>query len=402
MLPTGPALWIPAMGHLPLPDDLTVLLVSCLTTLTESDDDALVTPHGRDRVYHRLIQLLTRWATTVKRRLMLRSLGWAATAASVGHLINPDEQARVAKVLNNPRRIDATTIDHFETILWRCKRLDDKLGPHGVLDIVLIQRQLLHTLRADCPDALRPRLLSALSYASWSAGWYSFDQNDFDRAAYYYEDARVLAHEAGNIELGALVLSNLSHLATWQGRARIGIDHAVASSQWANHTSDMRLRAHCAAKAAKAYAADGQRAACLTALDEAETALGKIDDQAPGYIYIYGEGLHISNCGECHLGLGDARRAVDYAQRSLAALNPSLTRIVALTSVDLARAYAQSHEIEEAARLLGDAGEIAARNSSIRLIKVLKQGRTDLQPWADATAVRELDDRLSSHGLILL
>jgi len=95
---------------------------------------------------------------------------------------------------------------------------------------------------------------------------------------------------------------------------------------------------NCAAKAAKTYAADGQEKACLTAIGAAETAPNKIDDQAPSYVYLYDEGLHISNCGECHLALRNGDRAADYAQQSLATLNPSYNRIVALTTVNLGRA----------------------------------------------------------------
>ncbi len=66
-----------------------------------------------------------------------------------------------------------------------------------------------------------------------------------------------------------------------RGRARsrrIGIDHAVAADAWASHTGDMRLRAYCADGAAVAYAADGQRDACLAALDAAQAAVGGIGD----------------------------------------------------------------------------------------------------------------------------
>ncbi|MGH3913477.1 MAG: hypothetical protein ACRDTC_08710 [Pseudonocardiaceae bacterium] len=401
ILPTSPTLWTPTTGHLPLPDDLTVLLVNCLTTLTAPEDDTLLTPHGGDRVYHRLVQLLTRWAHTMKRRLMLRSLGWAATAASVGHLIDPDEQARVMTVLNNPSRLDTATLEHFEAVLWHCQRQDDTLGPRGVLETVLIQRQLLHPLLADCPATLQPRLLSTLSNASRHAGWLSFDLNDFDSAGYYYEDARLRAHEAQNIELCAFVLCQMSHSATWQNKPHIGLDHAVAAQQWANRTGDTRLRAYTADVAARAYAADGQHEACLSALDTAHSALPAAGDQTPSYAYFYDEALHISIRGGCHLTLRESERATGYAQQSLATLDPSLTRNTALTIVDLARAYAQSHEVDEAARLLGNAGDIAAHNSSTRLIEVLQQGRADLQPWANATAVRELDDRLRHHGLLL-
>ena len=75
----------------------------------------------------------------------------------------------------------------------------------------------------------------------------------------------------------------MSYLATWQGKLRIGIDHAVAASQWADRTEDTRLRAYTADVAARAYAADGQRDACLTALDTAHTVLTMADDQTPSY-----------------------------------------------------------------------------------------------------------------------
>jgi len=271
-----------------------------------------------------------------------------------------------------------------------------------VLDTVLAQRSLLRSLLPNCPDSLRPRLLSALGLASRYAGWCSVDLNDIDSAEYFYEDARALAHEAGNIALGAIVLGGMSRMAVWHGKPRVGIDHAVAARQWADRTGDMRLRAWTAAAGvARAYAADGRRDACLAALDTAETELGRASEQVPSYYSInYYDGIHTSFCGECHLRLRDAERAADYAQRSLVTLDRSYTRHVALTTVNLARAYAQSDEVDEAARLLGDAAEIAAGNSSARLVTALRRGRADLRPWADTATVRTLDDRLASCGVV--
>jgi tetratricopeptide (TPR) repeat protein len=191
----------------------------------------------------------------------------------------------------------------------------------------------------------------------------------------------------------------MSHLATWQGKPRTGIDHAVAAGQWADRTEDTRLRAYTADVTARAYAADGQRDACLTALDTAHTVLTTADDQAPSYT-LYDEATHISTRGGCHLKLGDTDRAVSYAQQSLEVLDWSRARFVAMTIVDLGEAYIQCNEIDEAARLFGDAGDIAASHSSARLIGRLEQARADLQPWQHTTAVRALDDRLASYGLV--
>jgi hypothetical protein len=104
--------------------------------------------------------------------------------------------------------------------------------------------------------------------------------------------------------------------------------------------------------------------------------------------------VHLGKRARCHLALGEADRAVDYARQSLATVDPVFPRHVALTSVDLARAYARSREVTEAARLLGDAGEIAAHHSSTRLITRMRQARAELDPWQGVRAVRELDDRL--------
>lgn len=101
-------------------------------------------------------------------------------------------------------------------------------------------------------------------------------------------------------------------MATWQGKPRIGIDHVVAAGQWADRTDDMRLRAYTAGVAARAYAADGQRDACVKALDAAHTTLTRADDQAPSYS-TYDEAIHISIRGGCHLTLGEADHAVSYA-----------------------------------------------------------------------------------------
>ncbi len=54
------------------------------------------------------------------------------------------------------------------------------------------------------------------------------------------------AHGAEDTELGAFVLCNMSHLATWRGQARVGIDHAIAAQGWASQTDDLQLQAYAA------------------------------------------------------------------------------------------------------------------------------------------------------------
>lgn len=401
VVPSDIAVW--ASAHdLQLPDTFVAMLMQFLGSLVRSGPGARITPRDRDLAYHRLVEFLVSWARTMDRRDAIRLLAWAASAASVLPATADTEQARVTSVLSTSNRVDVQVIEHIEAMLWHCQQQDHALGPQAVLTTVLAQRDLSCALLPECPDDLRPRMLSAQSEASRQAGWLSYDLKRFDHAGYYYEDARALAHQAQNIGLGAFVLCQMSQLATWQGTPRIGIDHAVAAGQWAKRTDDLRLRAFAADVAARAYAADGQRDACLTALDTAHSVLTAAGDRIPG-LYApfndYDEALHIAFRGGCHLKLGEPDRAVFYTQQSLDTLDRSNARNVAMTIVDLGEAYARCDEIDEAARLLGDAGDIAAGNSSVRLIERLKQGRVELQPWNHTTAVRQLDERLMAYGM---
>ncbi len=398
VVPSDVAVWATAAG-LQLPDTLVAMLMHYLGSLVTPDREMRNTPRDRDQAYHQLVQFLRSWAHTMDRRDVLRLLARAGTAASVFPATVGDEHERVASVLSRSSRVDAQTIEHIEAVLWHCRRQDHALGPQAVLTTVLAQRDLTRALVPDCPDTLQPRILSVLSEASRQAGWLSFDLKQFDHAGYYYEDARTLAHEAENTGLGAFVLCEMSHLATWQGKPRIGIDHAVAAGQWADRTDDVRLRAYTADVAARAYAAEGQRDACVSALDTAHTVLTTADDHAPSYT-VYDEAIHISIRGGCHLEFGETDRAVSYAQQSLELLDRSRTREIAMTIVDLAEVYVHCNEIDEAAQLLGDAGNIAAGHSSCRLIGRLEQARAAMQPWQHTAAVRGLDERLAAYGLV--
>ncbi|MGH3952314.1 MAG: hypothetical protein ACRDSE_24900, partial [Pseudonocardiaceae bacterium] len=393
----GQASAVTALTVLALPDHVVASLLQYLESLTSS----LTTPQERDRAYHELGQLLRRWAHSMDRRVALRLLGWAATAASAAATLDGDGYERVVSVFSGSSRVDTPTIEHIEAVLRSCNWQDRALGPHAALDTVLAQRHLVRSLLPECPAPLRPRLLSVQSESSRLAGWLSFDLNQFDSAGYYYEDARALAHEAQNAERGAFVLCEMSHLATWRGMPRTGIDHAVAAGQWAGRAGDQQLRAYTFDVAARAYAADGQRDACLSALDAAHAALPAAGDDPAESVCSYDEAIHISIRGGCHLALHDSQRAIDYSQQSLATLDPSAVRNVAFTRLELGTAYVQCEEIDEAARLLGDAGEIAAGNSSARLTERLHQARAQLQPWQDTHAVRELDERFTTYGLAM-
>lgn len=344
------------------------------------------------------------WASDVNRRELLRLLGLASAEVAVPPVLaglNGDDQDRVAHAVGAPSRVDELTIQHIGSMLYAAMHQDDALGPHAVLDTVLAQRRLVQTLLADCPSALRTPLLSLYSNMSRFAGWLSFDLVDYDTASRYHEEARLAAHEAEDTDLSVFVLCNMSHLATWQGRPRVGVDHAMAARNWANDTDDGLLRAYTADVAARAYAGMGNRRASLEALDTAHTGVTDARPQTPAtsLAYFYGPAQLAQTRSLCQLQLGDAAQAEQAARESLTQMGRSFVRNQAFSAIHLGNAYLTAGELEQAVSVVGDGAALAARNRSARVMQTIAQTRANMRLWRDTPAVRELDAKLASYGL---
>ncbi len=352
-----------------------------------------------------LAEALIGWADAVKRRDLLQKLSKTAALAAASPILDrldPDEQERVALAIVTPSRVDAAVIDCIEEVLHQCMRQDEILGPRAVLEIVQAQRNLVLVMQAEAPDQLRPRLLSLFSKLSALAGWLSFNLNDFESAQCHHEEARRAAHEAQDAELAAFVLSDMSYVAAWRGLARVGIDHAVAAKDWARSTDNPLMHSYVADRAARAYAIEGERQACMEELEVARSELSAAiaRGQRSRLLWFYHKWLLSSTESFCHLRLGDPRRAAEASIRSLALIDSSFVRNRALITVRLGVSKLREENIDEAARVLGDAADLAARNRSARLVDRLRAARAEIGPWETASAVRELDQRLAAHGLV--
>jgi tetratricopeptide (TPR) repeat protein len=400
-----PATGIFAAGDaVELPHDVAGQLLRSVGVLVGPDGRAEMSASQRDVLFKHLVHFLATWAHAMDRREVLRILGWAATAATAAPILenlSPVEQDRVVAAVQAPHRVDAAVVDHSEGVLWRCIRQDDALGPQSALDTVLAQRNLSYGMLAQCPERVRPRLLGAYANLSRFAGWLSFDLNDFDSGWYYYSQARTAAHEAQDTALGALVLCHMSHLATWQRQPRLGIDHAVAAQGWAAQTTDPLLRGFAHDVAARAYALAGQRDACLAELDRAQAAVQMADRLAPRHslAHFYGQGQLDATRSHCCLVLREPLLAVDAGYASLREMDHTFVRNRAFTTLRIGSAYLASGEIDQAAKLVGQAARLAAQNGSARLLEEFRTTCGHLRPWAKTRPVRELEEQIVTYGL---
>ncbi len=359
----------------------------------------------RESDYQQLVNALIEWACRMKRRDILQWLSWAAASAAAAPVLeglDADERERVALAFSTPRRVDADVIAHIESVLWRCMRQDDALGPQAALDTTLGQRSLVRGLLSEAPEALKPRLLSLYANLSRFAGWLSFDLDNYPAATDYYETARTAAHEAHDTALGAFVLCNMSHLATWRGQPRIGIDHAVAAQGWAARTDDARLQAYAEDVAARAFAMDQQASHAVTALDRARAALARAGQPEAGdHTYFYNSGQLASTESTCYLRLGQAERGAVTAEHAMSEIDRSFVRNLALNSLRLGmcRLRAKAPDVDRAVSAFQDAAQLAGRNRSIRLVHRLQRGWRELEPWQNVKSVKGTRDQLAAYSV---
>ena len=387
-------------------DDVVTLFAANLALFTAAAQSI-----NEGKGYNELLTSVRRLVDRLNRRGLLQLFGVTATTAFISSWLDgldPGEQQRVVAAIVKPERVDAQVIGHIESVLFDAHLSNDKLGPRAALHTVLAQQEILQAMTAACPDELRPRLLSVLGNSLRSAGWIFFNAGDLAATRRYYEKARVVAHDAGNLELATMVLANSSHAAESSGMSAIAVDYAVAAQTWAARAHNPCLSAFAADISACAFAAMGDYNTTMRHLDSAQTYLPECSEQSPPTFYAYSEGLHVARRGRCLLALDRTADAVQVIGESLKLYtaeppdSPSYMYRninIAMAKLEISTAHVQAGDIDEATVTLASVGDFVSQNRADRLVKQMHSIRAALKPWQDTPAVKQLDDQLHTSGL---
>ncbi|MBV8994961.1 MAG: hypothetical protein JO287_14980 [Pseudonocardiales bacterium] len=369
--------------------------------------DAAVRGVNAGKGYNKLLTSVRRLVERMDRRGLLQLLGLTATGTFGSSLLDgldPGEQERVVAAIVHPARVDAQVIAHIESVLLDAVLSNDKLGPQAAMHTVVAQQEILQAMTVECSDELRPRLLSVLGNSLRLAGWISFNASNLPATRRYYEQARVVAQDAQDPELAAMVLANSSHAAESSGSPAVAVDCAVAAQTWARGAHHAGLSAFASDIGACAFAALGDYSAAMRHLDSTQPYLPECSNQSPSAFYSYSEGVHVARRGQCLLALGrtaDAVQAIGESLKLYAGQPDFLYRNIniAMSKLDLSTAHVQAGNIEEGTAILADVAEFVSQNRADRLVKRVHSIRTILQPWQNTPAIKQLDDQLHESGL---
>jgi hypothetical protein len=173
-------------------------------------------------------------------------------------------------------------------------------------------------------------------------GWLSFDISDHQATRRYNRRARHAAHEAGNLELHAWILSgNVSYVEAHLGNIADALDAAHAAQMYALRSGNDRSVADAHTISALAHARAGDESASCRALTEAETIFAQADnDHDPAWISWFDHSELAGHRGACLLLLDRPDDAISSLHDGIAARCGAFVRSRALDLLDLACAHA--------------------------------------------------------------
>ena len=353
-----------------------------------------------------LVQVIVMWiqrlSPSVSRRKVLSKLSAAFTVAAVAPLfdvLNSDEYEQVTRIIRHPENFDLAALEYAERMIPNLRRQDNALGSQLTVHSVVGHRQMVQRLAQAAPVKFQQRAVSAYAELTHLLGWLCFNMGDYHSAQHYYDDARSAAHDAQNVELVTYILCTMSHLATWQGKPHVGIDHAVAAAVWAEQAHSPLARAYAADVAVRSYVADSQPDKFRETLDREYAALqaAPADEPTASWWCFYDESFYWRTEGECALKLQRPDAAMDALDKSLTLIDPVDLHNRTFRLLFRAEARIQQAEIAEASSIVADVARLTAGNGSQRIAQRITDVRGLLTPWEQTRPVRELDERLAAY-----
>ncbi|MFF8291990.1 regulator [Streptomyces sp. NPDC016309] len=255
-------------------------------------------------------------------------------------------------------------------------------------------------LRGVYGETVGRRLFGAAADLTRLAGWTSYDIAAHGLAQRYFVQALRLAQAAGDRAYGAYVLITMSRQAVYLGHGREAVQLARVAQQGVGSSAPPVVQAMLHSVEARGHAVLGEVRAATSSLVRAERALdaARPGDDVPHWARFFDEAQLADDFGHCHRDLQQYRAAAQHAERSLQLRAPGFARSRLFCRVVLATARLGLGELDQACALGAEAAQQASEMRSARAAEYVREFERRLEPYRDATAVRNYRDRVGAIG----
>lgn len=285
----------------------------------------------------------------------------------------PNWDDRLAAGVTGHVRPDATMRDYLANALGLQRSAEDTAGAGLVLAPTLGQMATLETIRDAASGDLHRELLSLEAQYAQFLGWCYQDLNNRGLSEQWYARALMLAHEAGDENMIASILSMRSNAAWGRGDVRRAVDLGEAATRPAASPGVLALSQQ---QAARAFAAAGEELAAGHALDAAAalSAQAMADpEREPAWIYFSDEQRLEMQRAIVLTELGRHGEAVELFRAALKWLPAEYRRDRGSYLARIALALAKADQVDEAKVANAEARSIAGETGSARTLREVRR-----------------------------
>ena len=248
--------------------------------------------------------------------------------------------------------------------------LDNRFGgSHARLAAVqYLSDQVAPLLNGTFSQSVGQALFAAVAEFTLSVAWMGYDSGQHGLARRYFTQALSLTHHAGARQLGASVLSAMSHQANYLGEHDDALCLARAARHGSASVATATVTAQFAAMEARAAARAGDDAGCLRALTAAEAAFERSDPgEDPAWAAYFTASEMADEAAHCLRDLGDWQMAREQAELCLMLAGDEYARSRAFSRIVLAQVLLGQGEVEQAAAAGLDVLPAVADLASVRV-----------------------------------
>ena len=315
------------------------------------------------------------------------------------HTGDPDHAAepasRPASTLLPANRIGVVTetvVADFETLTDTYRQLDYRDGAQSVsADLTTHLRRMLEVSNRTPNTATHRRLLRALGDAAQLAAWLAIDEQHYEQARGYCQLTLSVADKANDRALHTYGLGVISYIHLHGGDGAQAL-RVLGTAQELALGVPPALTAWLGEAVGEAHGILDEPRRGTAALAEAERAFDQVSpDNTPGWLGFFNANCHTARLkGRCLTRLHQPRQAAAALNEALTLLPAHFVRERSGTLIDLAFAYTQMRQIEQACNIARQADVLARRTASQRNHKRLRQLLCELMPWTQLDCVRSL------------
>jgi transcriptional regulator with XRE-family HTH domain len=311
---------------------------------------------------------------------------------SSNNLLQPPLWERLSRILVKSSTIDEEGFKGLDQITKTYWRLRTTLGYRSLLQGFLGHLETVtRLLHGSQSPIAHKRLCVVASEIAQFIGAIYFDMNDYITARAYYNVSIETAQEGGNHTLWATALGRMASLPTYSNYPREALPLLYEAQQVATDHSSASVLAWLASVEAEAYAHLHNEEACLRSLAHSEHFLKHLVKEEDPYSIKFDYSRFVGYKGVCYLRLKQPELAITALTEGMNLTNSLSPRQLSIIIADVAEAYRQQGQIEEACKLAIQALKMTDQTKSCLVLQRLRKIRLNLEPCKTLQSVEEFD-----------